>query len=377
MDQLLEFFHGLNDAKASLPSRDQLERIISVAFWSSLEKEEARPVTFSLLFATQSETDLRSPMRFETPLVLSVHNVVKLAPAVLPQHRALIVSPAEGGDLNIYGTAALPSPSLSVEACENGHLRFRLGDRIRAVFQRGRLTYLAHDNSDNLLHLVNAVSEYGLEPSAKFLVISQALEMVVEAMMRQGHGGTILWVPDQRDWSQGIKSLRFRCDPPFTELARSVDSICQEAEPGLASQGLGLRTSPARQELLVKLRAIQDRIDGVGRLTAVDGAVVINESLVVFAFGVMLRSQSSDAEVMVSVLDLGGRRQPEPGDLTFREVPLAQMGGARHRSAAEFCASHRECLAFVASQDGSLTVFGWRHRSQRLFAIVAAQTALL
>jgi DNA integrity scanning protein DisA with diadenylate cyclase activity len=45
-------------------------------------------------------------------------------------------------------------------------------------------------------------------------------------------------------------------------------------------------------------------------------------------------------------------------------VPLTQLGGTRHLSAAQFVSDQRDALAMVASQDGHFTVFTWLEAQQ-------------
>jgi hypothetical protein len=102
-------------------------------------------------------------------------------------------------------------------------------------------------------------------------------------------------------------------------------------------------------------------------------ALVVDEDLRVLGYGVMLRSQATDSELHVLVHDL------RHGRAIFEQSyasDLSQLGGARHRSAAEFCANHPERLAFVASQDGRLTIFGCIAGERRLFAIRNAELAI-
>jgi len=40
-------------------------------------------------------------------------------------------------------------------------------------------------------------------------------------------------------------------------------------------------------------------------------------------------------------------------------VPLADLGGMRHQSAARFVAGNKGCDVFVVSQDGRLSMFSW------------------
>lgn len=372
---LFHFIQELGEGDLSLPTFSQLEAMIGVAFWASLETEEGRPVQFSLLFARPWEADSLAPLKFERSLEFTPQRVVKLAPALLRSQRALALAPNRAGKLEIWGTTALPTPGLTLETSGPGSFRIRVRERNRVLLHSGRMTFLTNDNADNLLFLVDAVSQYGFEPTPTFVVLSQALERVLESVLRQGHGGSLLWVPQGRPWRSGVKSIDYECFPPYQDLSQAAHGLFGEQPPEFAT--VDYRDHPIRQQLSAKLRGIQSNIEAVGQLTAVDGATVINDDLVVLAFGVMLHSHPAESETLVQVLELGGERQPDLSQLSYQELPLAQLGGARHRSAAEFCLAHHESLAFVASQDGSLTIFGWQHHSNRLFAICHAELALL
>jgi hypothetical protein len=56
---------------------------------------------------------------------------------------------------------------------------------------------------------------------------------------------------------------------------------------------------------------------------------------------------------------------------------IRELGGARHRAAAEFCCRIQESVAFVASQDGGLTELGWQRAEGRLVALLHAERYLL
>lgn len=374
-EALLDFLREIA-AGAPLPSLDELGRMIACSFWASLEREEGRSVAFALVFgagASPGEADL---CLAEGGAELSSDEIVKLAPAVLTQHTGLRVQRSSDGRLMISGLTPLDGDALVLEAFAPGQLHFKMGNRTRALLRSGDVTFLADDHADNLLFLVNGVSEYGVEVNAEFVVVAQAFEGLLEAMMRHEHGGTLLWIPSDCEWEDGIKSIRFRCAEPYRALRRAVLDVHRAVSRGRPIESRGSRTDPARRLLTEHLRSIQDEIERVGQLTAVDGAVVIDDGLLVRGFGVMLRTESPGAEVWTRVFELGRVRQPDER-LEFRETLLRTLGGARHRSAAEFCLTHPRCLAFVASQDGGLTIFGWQQRSERLFAIRHAELALL
>lgn len=86
-----------------------------------------------------------------------------------------------------------------------------------------------------------------------------------------------------------------------------------------------------------------------GELSAIDGAVVVNEELRILGFGAKLMPRADDFEVhQINVLT------GESNGISYKA-----LGGTRHQSAACFVRKHPEAMVFVASQDGRLTLFVW------------------
>ena len=51
------------------------------------------------------------------------------------------------------------------------------------------------------------------------------------------------------------------------------------------------------------------------------------------------------------------------------EVSLSEFGGTRHQSAAQFVFDQRQSVAFVASQDGLMTLLTWHESVGRVAAV--------
>jgi hypothetical protein len=121
---------------------------------------------------------------------------------------------------------------------------------------------------------------------------------------------------------------------PFADLAEVLAVPTEE------------RTLPAWRE------AFRRSVDGVARLTAVDGATVINERYELLAFGVKIVRRGSTRVERVTVTE------PVVGNVSAVVEP-SRLGGTRHLSAAQFVHDQHDALALVASQDGRFTVFAW------------------
>lgn len=87
--------------------------------------------------------------------------------------------------------------------------------------------------------------------------------------------------------------------------------------------------------------------DALGRLTAVDGALVLSHDGTVWGFGLRL-SAAASPQVTVQYSD----RLGEPP--TARELPPGT--GSRRRSAVDYVTAHPGCFALVLSSDGPLSL---------------------
>jgi DNA integrity scanning protein DisA with diadenylate cyclase activity len=85
-------------------------------------------------------------------------------------------------------------------------------------------------------------------------------------------------------------------------------------------------------------------IEEVGALTAVDGAVILNRSLGLMAFGAILRV--GRPAMVLEALDAEGTRH--------RALDFGSRG-TRHRAAVTYAAEHPGAVVFVASEDGQVS----------------------
>ena len=157
------------------------------------------------------------------------------------------------------------------------------------------------------------------------------------SMRTHGRGGALLVVPADSDrWRRSIvQPIRYSVTPPFREIAN------------LMALGQAERERRQWQDEL------DQAVDAVAGLTAVDGATVMNDRYELLAFAVKIARHEESArvqEVMVT--------EPVEGMAAYTTHP-SQLGGTRHLSAAQFVFDQRDASALVASQDGRFTIFQW------------------
>src|SRR5439155_7035429 len=166
------------------------------------------------------------------------------------------------------------------------------------------------------------------------------------SMRAHRRGGIILMVPSVgEEWRESIvHPIPYAVEPPFTALADLLRRAAEEHD---------------RREWQEEL---EDLVQHVAGLTAVDGATVLSDRCEVLGFGAKITRRKGSA-----LVEVAGVTEPiEGGEAAL--VHPALLGGTRHLSAAQFVHDQRNTVALVASQDGRFTVFIWSPDAERVHA---------
>ncbi|RAJ77515.1 hypothetical protein CLV59_107282 [Chitinophaga dinghuensis] len=339
--------HSGEDDLATGPSPKIIERIIDIAFWASLRREEGNATRISLAFLSPAQAG--KPLLFANPIPLTPNALTKLAPGV---ERAGIHIGIwyEGNDLYIWGTTIkLPNLCFVLDVAEPGllvvkHRRLMgvgkfnnvavlKGDQIKIVDEGCSMKRDVPDILSSLL---------GYKSSPVWNNPTNVLIQIAVSMRAHGRGGILLVTPSgSEEWRDSIiHPLQYPISPAFSgvaDLVKRDDSTVSE---------------------IFWQNALRREVDNISGLTAVDGATIINDRQELLAFGAKItRAYNSTAVEQVAML--------EPVlDLRPQTVHASALGGTRHLSAAQFVHDQRNCLALVASQDGYFTIFSWSKSAQ-------------
>jgi sensor domain DACNV-containing protein len=333
-----------NGRLATLPNTATIQAIVDAAFWASLRREEGFIPKISLAFLSPDEA--KTALLFERPLPLDPGILTKVAPAVERPGIHLGVSHGPEG-LRVWGaTRSIPSLCLVVEVSAPGLIVIKHhssemagkfvnvavleGDQVKIIDERAAAI---PDCPALLTALLGAES-----PAAWVSSANQPANVLVQlaiSMRAHARGGLLLVVPASGDaWRESIVSpIPYAVSPPYTGLAELARASSEDT-------GRLNRT-----------------VDAVAGLTAVDGAVVLNNHYDVLGFGAKIVRRKGHAQVEQVIVT-----EPiEGGQATL--VHPDKLGGTRHLSAAQFVHDQRDntdgCIALVASQDGHFTVFEW------------------
>ncbi len=336
---------------ACAPNAKIVERIIDVAFWASLRKEEGNPTKISLAFLRPNQAG--KPLLFKERLPLTAKVLSKLAPGV---ERAGVHVGIwhEGEELYIWGTTVkLPNYCFVLDVSEPALLVVKQ----RRIIGLGKFTNVAVLRGD----LVKVVDEtIGLSPDSPAILTSllglsssalwndpvNVLIQIAVSMRAHGRGGILLVTPSAHDnWKESIiHPLQYPIFPAFSGVS---DLVRQEG--GTASD-------------IYWQNAMRREVENISGLTAVDGATVINDRHELLTFGAKITraNGSMPVEEMHFV-------EPVIGGHPILMHP-SRIGGTRHLSAAQFVHDQHDSLALVASQDGYFTIFSWSDHAQSVQA---------
>ena len=335
------FAHRLEGARerneeflATVPDLASIENMIDAAFWTSLRREEGYLPRISLAYL--SPEDAGRPLLFERPLPLAPAALGRVAPAVEPHGIHLGVWP-DGGDLAVWGTTrTIPRYCLVLEVAAPGLLVIKHhsgeedGKFINVALLEGDLIKLVDDHAPEEPDCPKMLTSLlGYSSSASWAHSVNVLVRLAVSMRQHGRGGCLLVVPSENEeWRESILApMAHAISPPFTELARLSREDTKD-DPGRI-------------------------IEWVAGLTAVDGAVILNDQYDVLGFGAKIARRRGSPQV----------EQIKVTEPIKKQVPALvhpeELGGTRHLSAAQFVHDQHGAAALVASQDGRFTIFEW------------------
>jgi sensor domain DACNV-containing protein len=341
---------------------DQLAMFIEVAFWASLRTNEGRPTQFSATLIRKH--DHPTAIAFAEAIPFEEEQIAKVAPA-LPPGGTLVVSVA-GGRFDIWGFGRGRETEMwtvSLDVSEPGVIRVGAGPYQPFAVLDGRLDPIISDTRTRLPHYLQGKLKK-TSPTNDIIETqavwheSIALGDLARVILAEGHGGTLLIVPDDSGlWEASLDPFAYRLAKPDTTIRDGIRQqlLTAQARAQATGEVSKLDIPDEMKNLLMKsLPAVQWDIVNIVRptaaLAAVDGAVVVTQDLRVLGFGAKIAAGNVTS---VNVF------LPLQGSQDIVATPVERCGGTRHQSAARFVNANREAVAVVMSQDRHLSVFSW------------------
>lgn len=369
-----------HSAREDTPSVEQLEEIISTMIWASTQHEEGRLSRFAIAFAKPTPLDFLG-LSFAVPKRLSTEELRKLAPAVLPRDGRIMIWPnASNKNLEICGLQTTSLSSVTVRVLDPGRLTVSFPvDSVVAEISGTRAGFISSDwnNKGQRMMAPKQLFPSGIVGDALSYFSIHVTQQILSRIRLLGHGGTIVFVQDDRAWSKSVdQPIFYQCNQNLNEFERIIESFKKSVPAKVSgtaqetmSEALKLIVSPEYQ------RFIGDAARSIAYMSAVDGATVLNSKFAVLAFGAKLktskrRRSSAAIEMVKTVLPFE--------DTTASDMPIDDaFRGTRHLSAARFVIDNPEAVAFVVSQDGGITgLMAEADASPRLLALKSLELLL-
>jgi Probable sensor domain DACNV len=332
-----------------------LIELLTTIFFAGLGTYEGEHYSIGVVFLGRSSTDVVIPdgvgvalhqwtvVRFETPRAFVIPELVKLA-VVGTDHRIYTgVNLLEDGRVAITGLIregfnASDDPLLHILSSRPGCLSIRCGRDLILGYEYGSILTGGENQvfaEGPVRHALETIARAADMHDAAVPDYLDAVHSLVREMATHGHGGLLVISPEERP-SVPSAPYRIALGSSIGALLGLARRIKPKSPSGELEFGQLLRNAFLTETELV--------IEKVGALTAIDGAVILNRSLALIAFGAILRVGRS-AMIREAIDDEGTRH---------RTVDFGSRG-TRHRAAATYAADHPGAVVFVASEDGQVS----------------------
>ena len=359
---------------------DELVRLLTTVFFAVLETYEGEHLSIGVTFVGRNASDFVMTdaaasagvplyrwkiLRFAWPRPFVPRELAKLSVASGDRRMYSAVGVLEDGSLGITGMAregvnSGPDPFVKIVTSRPGCLTIRSGRELVIEYERGAILAVSDDPvfaTDSSIH--RALAAIARTSGVEDHVVPHYLDAVsflVREMIAHGRGGILIIGTEEQPAVTGSSPYAMVLDSSLASLLRlawrigsgatSVTSGAQRSDDGRARESAAAPSATAFGQLLRSafLTEAERVCEEFGRLTAIDGAVLLNCDLALTAFGIIL---PVGASVPIIERPDGAASLQRPVDFDSR--------GTRHRAAATYASEHPGSVVFVASEDGQVS----------------------
>jgi len=347
-----------NSADICESDPEQIASIVNAAFWASQAVEEGRPIRGILCVVSADEVP--SGFSLSHPLPVSRQSIVSLMTAA--PDSALAIHTGSSGNPEIWGIIdGIPFEFLKFRIADIGTVVASINNNAVAIIHNGCISIPPRSDVFSWVSIVSLAFGSGSSTPDRIQKATILLK-IVASMFRHAHGGTLVVAPvENTDWhdSLNIKYQFVGTDGSNVLKQRLMDlmELRDASQSDKPSNTPGIFQFSKMQVTEASVRLVNETLRIIGNLTALDGAVVISSDFTLFGFGAKIQIGQDNFDIgEIDLLD--GNLNPN--------VHLSDIGGTRHQSAARLVKKHNDVLAFVASQDGRLTLFVWSEHEKKV-----------
>jgi len=373
-----------------------LEDLFDGLFYASLHSEEGELIRVTVTLFEEANPQLKTRkfeagdkwryVPFAAPIPFTVNNLVKLSKAADPWSSSLAVYYDHSNELFIYGMIDQAIHSLSYINFESDHKPDQPGyfnatingiGNISVTTEYDLIATLKQDCliceylnvfqsgpvRDHIRRLARVLTRNMYKPlkesypeidpteweGAQTIIVRNTLARILNQIKKYNHGGALLF-------SNETDNLDIKYNLEYDRLASAMANIInvkigidQLADTDL-ERSLTLEEHIESSRLTRRKKFAENELKGAIRFVAsqscVDGLVLLNYSMVVKGFGVVINSLEQPRYIYKS-----SRATPNAKNLDRMET---EKFGTRHRSMFAYCDAYPGSLGFVISQDGDI-----------------------
>ena len=360
----------INDCRIS---DRQFADLIDTAYWASQAIEEGHQIKFSLVFKEREQAS--NIFCFDTLTSLNATDLVKLGSALESSFSDICICADADGRLHIWGlqmrSAAHLTTDLWIQVLGPGNILIICYGRCIAALINNQAIFV--DPSGFFEAITPKIFASGTDTIKDRFKFHRfyTLLYIAQAMRAHERGGTLLVVPAGEAWKKSIvHPIAYAGGTSFLEpeFTSQPELALQSAQDLLTF----FQEGTLREENFIKARTqVMDQCNRIGRLTAIDGALVMSYNRKVHCFGAKIQTaETSPGSTGVRIM------RPAEGDYGRKGI-FAELGGNRHYSAAQFAYDNPDAIAIVASQAGNVSFFTRQSSTGELLVIQKAELALM
>lgn len=361
-----------NSQCVSTPSANLLASALDAVFFASLLGEEGDATPIATVLAPGGIENLTSGTQpwsvIAWPSVaLESKALRKLALTSAPGDSYLVIAESPSG-LRIQGVAFTPASQgifssdqfVRITTTGPGSIVIEQGDREILRYVGGEAVAIPNHPFETKPHAPALVSLYKPLTSSQAIVFPYLIDNLLRAVNSTGRGGMLAFSTGPEDDLTALMSTGRRLDNCL-EIGTAFGDAMDDIDVSSSLQGARVQSASSDPVLSPPTAATEDAefaterssawldrlVAQTGRLSAVDGAVILLPELRVGAFACKIPINNTPPEVL-KVLDW-----PK------REAYDESRHGTRHRAAAAFVAEDKGRLALCVSQDGPVSAFFW------------------
>jgi hypothetical protein len=341
---------------------EELARLLTTIFFAGLETYEGEHNAIGVAFLGRSSAELVigegaaagalplyqwKILRFASPRPFATPELVKLGVSGTEHRIYSAVGVLDDGHLAITGLAREGfnggrDPFLKIIAPRPGCLSIRSGRDLVIEYERGSILAFSEGDEEFSAGPVRR----GLEAIARSAGVDDdvvphyldAVAFLVHEIVAHGRGGILIISADEL--TSVAESAPYGMIPD-SSLAALLRLAWRSGHKGSGTSENRAFGQLLRNAFLTEAERV---VEEFGRLTAIDGAVLLNRDLALMAFGV--------------ILPVGGQivvTEGKPASDGSAQVIDFGSRGTRHRASATYAREHPGSVVFVASEDGQVS----------------------